>query len=339
MKERYYYLDAVRVLACLMVVFMHSPLTPKGVTHSYLEVMDGYLTAPCIGLFFMVSGALLLPVTMDIQSFMKRRLSKVVWPTLFWTVFYIIVGCFTKDISAKDLLISIVSIPFCAQGTGILWFMYTLIGLYLIAPIISPWLEKASKKTIETYLLIWLISMCYPYLRIFLNIPNTETNMLYYFSGYAGYLLLGYYLHKYQDRISLCKIGVILMLIVVFSCILPAIFLWLKYKLNPMSVFDYLSISIVVMCICWFILIRYLLDRQRINSHPHTLLVDVSNMTFGIYLCHIFIMRNLIWKWTFVQSLSLPLEILFCAIITFLISYIVVKCFSKFPFSKFIIGC
>lgn len=288
----------------------------------------------------MVSGALLLPMDMDTNSFMKRRLSKFVWPVLFWTIFYMAVSWATKGTTILEIIKSILSIPFYAQGVvAFLWFMYALIGLYLLVPIISPWLEKINKKTIEIYLLLWLLAMCYPYIRLFLNIPNSERNVLYYFSGYAGYFLLGYYLHKYQKMISLHKICVILLLIVACSCILPAVFLWLKFKLNPTSVFDYLSISVVAMCIGWFILIRYFLDRQHINNYSHKLLVDISNMTFGIYLCHIFIILNLIWKLPFVQSLSLPLEILFCSIITFLISYIVVKCISKLPFSKFIIGC
>ena len=32
----------------------------------------------------------------------------------------------------------LLSIPFATQGHGILWFMYTLIGLYIVSLIISP---------------------------------------------------------------------------------------------------------------------------------------------------------------------------------------------------------
>jgi surface polysaccharide O-acyltransferase-like enzyme len=326
-----------------MVIFMHSPRASLGMLHSTLMPIVSYVTMPCIGLFFMVSGALLLPVTMDIKSFMKKRLSKVVWPTLFWTAFYIIVGCFTKNISINDLLISIVSIPFCAQGIGILWFMYTLIGLYLLAPIISPWLEKASKKTIETYLLIWLISMCYPYIRIFLNIPNSENNIIYYFSGYAGYYLLGYYMHTYffnrdtkRHKSSLFKV---ICVAFIFSVILPGYIMISKYKINPMLVyFSYLSISTAVMCLAWFFICHEFVGETIKYLFLDKLLSDVSSMTFGIYLCHAFIMWHILWEWPFLRVLPLSLEIPFCAVMTFLLSYIVVKCISKLPFSKYIIG-
>lgn len=59
--KRCYELDIIRVLACLMVVAMHSPMPGEQANGTFLASLS-YLTAPCIGLFFMVSGALLLPV-------------------------------------------------------------------------------------------------------------------------------------------------------------------------------------------------------------------------------------------------------------------------------------
>lgn len=60
MKNRDLALDIIRVLACVMVVFMHAPLPSAQVNGMFLSSLS-YFTAPCIGLFFMVSGALLLP--------------------------------------------------------------------------------------------------------------------------------------------------------------------------------------------------------------------------------------------------------------------------------------
>lgn len=60
-KKRNYQLDLIRVIACLMVVIMHSPLPTDKSNTIFLNILN-YSTAPCIGLFFMVSGALLLPI-------------------------------------------------------------------------------------------------------------------------------------------------------------------------------------------------------------------------------------------------------------------------------------
>lgn len=62
MKRRILYLDFLRVLACMMVVLMHSPVPSGQGSGIFLSTLS-YLTMPCIGIFFAISGALLLPVS------------------------------------------------------------------------------------------------------------------------------------------------------------------------------------------------------------------------------------------------------------------------------------
>lgn len=60
MKQRDLSLDLLRIVACVMVVMMHSPI-PSDNSDGIILSSLSYFTAPCIGLFFMVSGALVLP--------------------------------------------------------------------------------------------------------------------------------------------------------------------------------------------------------------------------------------------------------------------------------------
>ena len=59
-KQRDLSLDLLRIVACVMVVMMHSPI-PSDNSDGIILSSLSYFTAPCIGLFFMVSGALILP--------------------------------------------------------------------------------------------------------------------------------------------------------------------------------------------------------------------------------------------------------------------------------------
>lgn len=101
--------------------------------------------------------------------------------------FYIAIKLLDGNMTIDEVLKTMASIPFSAQGHGVLWFMYTLIGLYLVTPILHAWLRKASEKEIRFYLLLWLVAMCYPLLQMFVLVNNTTTGILYYFSGYVGY--------------------------------------------------------------------------------------------------------------------------------------------------------
>ena len=125
-RQRDIKLDLLRIIACAMVVLMHSPMPSTG-DHGMFLTAVSYFTAPCIGLFFMVSGALLLPVECDYATFLRRRFCKIAVPTLFWSLFYVALNVCLKG-GSTNILRTAASIPFSAQGSGVLWFMYTLAG-------------------------------------------------------------------------------------------------------------------------------------------------------------------------------------------------------------------
>ena len=81
---RNYKLDLIRVTAMFLIVLMHSPMPG---TPGFLQVGITYITMPGIGLFFMVSGALLLKSDLSQADFLKRRFTKILWPTFFGLCF------------------------------------------------------------------------------------------------------------------------------------------------------------------------------------------------------------------------------------------------------------
>lgn len=142
MHERIFHFDIIRTVACLMVIIMHAPMPSDRIIGVFTWGIT-YLTMPCIGLFFALSGALLLPVKkspLDSVNFVKKRGGRFILPVLLWSLIYLFVnGTFTAG-DINMLIKSILSLPFYRQE-GVLWFMYVLIGLYIITPVISPWLS------------------------------------------------------------------------------------------------------------------------------------------------------------------------------------------------------
>lgn len=70
--------DFLRVLACLMVVVMHAQPSTSQESSLWLSI-SSYATSPCIGLFFMISGALRLtrPIT-DYGAYFKGIFRRIV---------------------------------------------------------------------------------------------------------------------------------------------------------------------------------------------------------------------------------------------------------------------
>ena len=64
-----------------------------------------------------------------------------------------------------------------------------------------------------------------------------------------------------------------------------------------------------------------------------------SNLSFGIYLSHIFIMRYVLWKWNIIVSIdSYVLQTCVVAVLTFILSLMFCLLVSRLPKGDYVIG-
>ena len=318
-------LDVLRVLACVMIVLMHSPMPGLNTPGAVLSGLS-YLTAPGIGLFFMVSGSLLLKRNKNgifgTRGFLKRRFSKILIPLIFWSL----VGFLLEKNGVENTELSI------------LWFMYCLAGIYLLTPILSRWLNGASIHEVEFYLFLWLLTLFVPFAKIFFPVNESDTSWLYYFHGYVGYFVLGYYLQNYSDEKEsiIRKMGLVVMtIIILISVAIPMAFFMLKVEVNFYSLFWYLSITVALQCIVWWSVVKRLM--KNVANLPR-FVVELSKLSFGIYLIHILVMRNILWETTWMQNMHGIVQIVVCTILTFTISALISWGISKVQYVRTIIG-
>ena len=281
----------------------------------------------------MVSGALLLPIKSSSFNFLSKRFTRIGIPLIAWTFIYLFLRVYNSE-SEINILYSLFSLPFSNQGHGVLWFLYTILGLYLLSPIISTWLKKTSKRELEFYLLIWGITLCYPIIESFLYTNESTTGILYYFTGYVGYYILGYYLKNFSGKIILVISGF-------FSVSGLIVILYLKYKnieFEYYRLFWYLSIFMASWSVIYWYFARYIV--KIITNFPLDLwMTKISNLTFGIYLIHILIMREWLWKSNFILNISnYYLQTFIIFFLSFFISLIAVFLISKIPYLKVIVG-
>lgn len=330
MKRHFPQLDVLRVLACVMVVFMHSPIPSPGASGPFLAVLS-YVTVPCIGLFFMISGALILPVKEPFAVFIKKRLMRIAAPLLLWTLIYLATKHYYGQ-SQLALWREVISIPFSAQGHGVLWFMYTLTGLYLMAPILTPWLEKASKRELQGVLSVWAVTLCYPLLDYFFILNDSVTGVLYYFTGYAGYFVLGYYLRRYPRGLP----GPACWTVGLGGAVLILVLKLRGVDYDFYTLFYYLSIFAACLCAGLWMLAHGVGNKLKYSA----LWGGVGSLTFGVYLMHILIMRYWLWNMPFVTRISsYPLQTLTVAVLTLVLSFAACRVIALLPGSQWIVGC
>ncbi len=214
------WIDAVRVfaLACIIITHTVGPMVTVEQRTALLMVIGSAV------LFFMASGALVLPLNKPAWPWLRHRFMAIGIPMVIWALFYIfgyrLLGLPTRfgNIALWSRILSI----FWAQR-GYFWFLNALLGLYLVVPLISPWIKQASKRSVEILLLTWLIMGVYPFINLFFGIGLGQsatlsiTGGLY---GFFGYFIMGYYFMRWPLKERCAKeIAFIIVLLLCLSAI------------------------------------------------------------------------------------------------------------------------
>lgn len=338
-QERIKYIDVLRVFACYLVIFTHAPLPEIGLEDNLVFTMSRLILAsPSSELFLAISGALLLPTYMEMKNFYRKRFTRLVYPVLFWSTIIIILKTLRTDLNIKGAIMEFLLLPI-REVTPVYWFIYTISGLYLFAPVISPWLIKSTKREFQFILLLWLITTLMPYINIFIpefyNVDGDFRFILNYFGGYMGYMLLGVYLRKYpltmSNRYKLA--GVISLLLLIAFLPMPLVYIY-RYDLFRTLIFDSLSLYSVIMVIVIFMVMQNI----RFNSHFHVAMKRLAKYTFGIYLVHFIVIQDFIWPLFQGSELNAFTETFLISILSFTVSFVIIKLLSLIPKSKLIVG-
>ena len=65
---------------------------------------------------------------------------------------------------------------------------------------------------------------------------------------------------------------------------------------------------------------------------------ELSKLSFGIYLIHILVMRNVLWETTWMKGMNGMVQIVACTLLTFIISSLISWSISKIKYVKAVIG-
>lgn len=367
--NRNYNLDLIRIIACFMVIMVHVrsfyTYDSSGVMYTFSSF---YLTAvrPCVPLFIIISGAVLLPLKDAIRDHLKKRFSKVGIPMGIWMVIYAFLPFpislygwspvyeFSPAADAPLLeraIYNISMIPVTFTGeTCHFWFLYIILGLYLFMPIISPWIASATRNHFLYFLTLWGMTLFIPYVQFF-GIHqfqgqcdwNLDFSMTYYFAGYLGYLVLGCFLLRYNrlSRKQSCLVGGALFLTgwgLTWLCVYSYGFQKSNVVLLELFIGN-LTPNVAMMTAGLFIFFQ----KMSISEHIHSLLTRLSRLSFGIFLVHWAVAQWAVVyfnQWQISQQLFVPpwLGMPFLAVGVFLVSWLLTELLNLLPIRKWVIG-
>lgn len=335
------WINSLRVIATFSVIVLHvaAEILNQYGSISNLDWWIGNIYDSsvrfCVPIFLMISGALIFSKTYEsLGDYLRKRVLRILFPFLFWSIIYIAVGFILKFYHGEYLsLKEVLKFVFVNLKNGAsyhLWYIYMIIGLYLFFPIIGRWLHNSNKNEIKYFLLIWLLAVFTRLTRGEKFILNIDTS---YFSGYIGFPILGYYLNKISLNLDKKKVIYVLL---VFTGILITIFgtyFATKYKRSFYDGFySYLSLNVILVSVGIFLLFK---DFVRFNSKG---ILFFSKYSYGTYLIHVLVLivlGEIGLSYAFVNPIiGIPITSVLC----FVVSTLVIWGVNKLPLGKYISG-
>ena len=324
------WISYLRVIATIAVVVLH--VTSYYSSHFDKVPVNEWACANfidsivrfCVPVFVMISGALLIPKEEDYAVFIKKRFKRVLWPFLFWSIIYIL---FSIKESHDFLAVVKITAKGLLKGASFhFWYVYMILGLYLFIPILSRWIAKAKEYEIQIFLAIWLFTLFID------KYPRQAFSKLelMYFSKYAGYLVLGYYLSTktFSNRNKTIFFSFLLFAAGVISTSILTYYFSRQQHKTVTTFYEYLTPNVMLSAAAVFVLFKNL----KLNNS--VFINKVSKLSFGIYLVHILILEKILDRFSFAETMPATLSIIIRSVACFSISFTVIYLLDKIPYLK-----
>ncbi|HDP6927531.1 TPA: acyltransferase [Escherichia coli] len=282
-------IDLLRITCSILVVFIHVSPPFSNKNESMAALLLNPVFRVSLPLFFMISGYLILNSKIDsLFEFYKKRIKTIALPFLFFSFIHY---CFFHQWDSNQLSVTwfknyfiavFYGYPINTGGdyfmTALFWFVYTIIGLYLISPLISRCISFIdSKNAMKSIIIILAIYAFQQFSPEFLGYMGASKDWfrLQRLNEFLVYFVLGGIIARTALR-STALIWIIMPVcyfIVVYQQYLAVDGHWMGRGWIDANVF------MMILCSCILIL-THTYKVERYNAK----IIYLSSLTYGVYL-------------------------------------------------------
>lgn len=329
------YIEAIRLLAIFLVLYCHTSvdgllyfMQGKGNKSAELSIFLYPLALGCVLLFFMISGAVLLPRLESIGQIMKKRFSRFLLVTVLVVFLYAYLG-FEEPFSVEGAFRALYSSGSMTQH----WYLYAHLSFLLILPFLQRMVAGITDSRYFLYLWgigIFLKTFC----GFFEKLVGLESFGIYspFLTDIIFYPLLGYYIDSYllpriRERSTHRKIGWILV------CFIPLVLiflLWIEYRYDAASyaargTLDYAAFFQPILFPLIYLEMGLLFPEGKVPFILQKVLIFMGSGVFGTYLLEPIIRDRLFflledWVYQIPEYLACMLWIVCCVLVGIVIS-------------------
>ncbi|MGL5151921.1 MAG: acyltransferase [Clostridium sp.] len=322
-------INVLRIVAIILVILLHANamyLMPikegkVGIISSIVIISISVITRIAVPIFVLISGRYVIESlsNISVKEFYKKRILRLIYPLIFWSILFGTLSlALVPGTTIKTYFIDFIS-GFANNMTAIhIWYLYMLLGLYLVSPIIYTFIKNMNQKKL---LIIGSILTLFGFLvEIFKNKTGINLWILWWLE-FLGLFIMGYALRGIKIKSKnylLIIIGIIQVISSAICCYLFSVgsslgmvFFW---GLTPTT-----TITAILV---------YLYFEN--NTMQECIVSKDSKYVLGVYLLHpiiLILIKNL--------SMGMPvIEVILKTIIAYLISLFIIKLLYKIKFMR-----
>lgn len=291
MKSKVMYLEVIRVLAILGVIFNHTnqhgffyfPNTNNPIWY-VISLLCSVLCKVSVPLFFMISGYLLLQKEETLKViFVKRILRYAFIIGVMSAVTYMIQSFYAgrEVFNPREIIKTIYR-----GDIGTYWFLYAYMGILLMLPFLRGCTRVLNKENVFYLIILRLIVIGILPIAIFvcLGYPM-ETSISSPILGQSVfYFLIGYYFGTTENIFDKQRVRVWGMLVSTFFVVISAVMTYYEYKMSGTYTERFLEGLLPIVCITIWGLVRYYSRNLSCDGKIAKGFVFFGDKTFGIYL-------------------------------------------------------
>ncbi len=342
--------DVIRTLAIFLVIMLHAAIEPtpslleteqQVMTHFWAMNVYNSLSRVSVPLFVMLSGALLLQPSKNepLGVFLKKRFRRIGLAFVFWGAAFFAWRAFVngETLTVNSVVQGVLQGPYFH-----FWFMYMIVGLYLITPLLRLFVDHADLRVLKYIVVLWFVGVAINPLIGAVAGYKLDTNV-FVIAGWVGYFLLGVYLQK--ERVRSRFLVAVMVLGFVWTMLGSWVLTFTIGGIWSYFFYDFLTANVILTSAALFQLLLtvspdFLTNRFQSGGK---LVKLISQYTLPVYLFHVMILESLQKGYFFGFKLSVTtlnpfVEIPLITLVTLFISVSVIFLLKKIPLVKKIIG-
>ena len=341
--KRVIYFDILRVVAIFFVVAVHLSAQhwlDVDVSSRAWFAFNLYCTTGkwSVPVFVMISGALFLRRELDIRTILKKYLLRIAIAFAFWSAAYALFVRALYGITWDEVLFRFFT------GHYHMWFLFMIVGLYLIVPFLRPIVR--DEKLLRYFLLLTLIfTFLLPQIASAVSLLSWQycaefkalTGKFYYHFtlGFVPYFVLGYYLVRKEFSLTAKRV---LYALGVLGFVLTVVLTSFASRLQGAATelfYGYDSLNVLFVCVGLFVFAKEHLNFPNLSEKCHRCIRALSRWSFGAYLVHpLFIESFDIFLHFNTLSLNVFFSVPLLTLIIGALSFLVSALLHQIPFVK-----